>query len=69
MVVRYGQPEQIQSVASLFGLTYQPEAGSITHTLRTALIDQQGRLVHIWKSNVGQPQEVLTMVREIAPRS
>jgi len=64
-----GTPEQIKSAASLFGLTYQPEDGSITHTLRTALIDQHGRLVHIWKSNVWQPSEVLTMVREIVPRS
>ena len=64
-----GTSEQINSVASLFGLTYQPEDGLITHTLRTALIDPYGRLVHIWKSNVWQPQEVLTMVKEIAPRS
>lgn len=62
-----GSPEQIRQVATLFGLSYQPEGGTITHNLRTALIDPQGRIVHIWKSNVWQPEEVLTMVREITP--
>lgn len=62
-----GSPDQIRQVATMFGLTYQPEGGTITHNLRTALIDPRGRIVHVWKSNVWQPQEVLSMLRESTP--
>ncbi len=51
-------------VAGLFGLLYKPEGGVITHDLRTALISPEGRLVHIWRSNVWTPFEVQRRVRE-----
>lgn len=64
-----GSAQEIERVTALFGLVYKTEEGTINHTLRTALIDPHGRLVHIWKSNAWQPQEVLTMVREITRES
>ena len=59
-----GTAEQIDYVAKLFGLLYRPEGGVITHDLRTALISPEGRLAHVWRSNVWIPFEVGRMVRE-----
>lgn len=59
-----GSAEQIQFVASLTGLYYRRENGLISHDLRTALIGPNGRLVHLWKSNVWTPYEVQRMVDE-----
>jgi protein SCO1/2 len=59
-----GTEEQINSVAALMGLFHEPESGLISHDLRTGLISPDGRLVHLWKSNVWTPYEVQRMVRE-----
>jgi protein SCO1/2 len=59
-----GTPEQISFVAGLVGLYYVRENGLISHDLRTALIGPDGKLVHLWKSNVWTPYEVQRMVRE-----
>lgn len=59
-----GELEDIQEVANLFGLTHEPENGLIAHDLRTALISPEGKLVHLWKSNVWTPYEVERRVRE-----
>lgn len=59
-----GDAGQIEAVAQLMGLYYVRENGIISHDLRTALIGPDGRLVHLWKSNVWTPYEVQRMVRE-----
>jgi protein SCO1 len=59
-----GDPEQIEFVGGLFGLVREPEGGLISHNLRTALIGSDGRLVHLWKSNVWTPYEIHRMVSE-----
>lgn len=60
-----GDPQQIQFIAGLMGLYYAWEGGLISHDLRTALIGPDGRLVHIWKSNVWTPYEVQRFVAEL----
>jgi protein SCO1/2 len=59
-----GDAAQIATVAGLMGLYFARENGLISHDLRTALIGPDGRLVHLWKSNVWTPYEVQRMVRE-----
>jgi protein SCO1 len=59
-----GSEEQINEVASSFGLVHEPEGGIISHNLRTALISPDGHLVHLWKSNVWTPYEVHRMIEE-----
>jgi protein SCO1/2 len=59
-----GDAEAIHFVASLMGLYYQKENGLVSHDLRTALIGPDGRLVHLWKSNVWTPYEIQRSVRE-----
>jgi protein SCO1 len=46
------------------GLYFEKQNGLISHDLRTALIGPDGRLVHIWRSNVWTPYEVQRRVRE-----
>jgi len=64
-----GTKQQVAAVASQFDLVYLPEAGSFTHDLRTALISPDGRLVHIWRSNVWTPEEVRAWVAEVVNSS
>jgi protein SCO1/2 len=64
-----GSQQQVESVASEFGLVYLPESGTFTHDLRTALIAPDGRLIHIWRSNVWTPEEVRSRVAEVLARS
>lgn len=59
-----GDADSIRFVAGLLGLYYKSENGLISHDLRTALIDPQGKLVHVWKSNVWTPYEVQRRIRE-----
>ena len=59
-----GDAGQIDTVAQLLGLYYVRENGLISHDLRTALFGPDGRLVHLWKSNVWTPYEVQRRVRE-----
>lgn len=60
-----GSAEQIATVAGIFGAFYETKGTTINHDLRTALISPEGKLVHVWKSNVWTPYEVQRMVREI----
>ncbi len=59
-----GTTEQINLLTGCFGLVREPEGGFIRHDLRTALISPQGKLVHVWRSNVWTPYEVQRMVQE-----
>ena len=59
-----GSAEQVNHVTGLFGLIREPSNGFINHDLRTALISPDGRLVHVWRSNVWTPYEVERMVKE-----
>lgn len=59
-----GSQQQIDFVTGLFGLIQEPSNGFINHDLRTALIGPDGKLVHVWRSNVWTPYEVQRLVRE-----
>ena len=59
------EPEALNFAAGLVGLYFAKESGLISHDLRTALIGPDGRLVHVWKSNVWTPYEIQRSVREV----
>ncbi len=59
-----GTPQEIDRVTGAFGLIRESANGLINHDLRTALISPEGKLVHIWRSNVWTPFEVQRMVQE-----
>ena len=57
-----GAPGDIRSMATFFGLTYAPDAGQITHTLSTAIIGVDGRVVALLPSNSWRPSDALDAV-------
>lgn len=59
-----GTKEQVEYVAALFGLIKEPEGSGFSHDLRTALISPDGKLVHLFRSNVWTANEAETMVGE-----
>jgi protein SCO1/2 len=60
-----GRTEEIDRAVSWFGLHRESAGGIINHDLRTALIDPQGKLAQVWKSNVWTPYEVQRSVRQL----
>ncbi len=54
-----GEPAEIQGLTKGFSVLVQPESGTISHSLATALVDRKGRIVKIWRGNAWTPAEVL----------
>ena len=54
-----GTPEEIRNITGYFGLVYEKESGQIVHSLVTALIGPDGRLVRLYLGNQWRPDEIL----------
>jgi protein SCO1/2 len=59
-----GSPEEVRKIATYFGLTYWKETGQIVHSLRTALISPDGKLVQLYRSNDWTPQQVIADLKD-----
>ena len=55
-----GDPDGIHRLTKAFSILVQPEAGTISHGLATALIDRDGKIVKIWRGNGWSPAEIIT---------
>ena len=60
-----GKPDEIKQVAAWFGLQYWPEGGQIIHSLRTAVIAPDGKLVKIYRGNDWRPAEVVAALQSL----
>jgi len=60
-----GKPEEVKKAAAWFGLQYWAEGGQIVHSLRTAVIAPDGRLVKLYHGNEWQPAEIVADLRGI----
>lgn len=58
-----GAQPQIKELTSLFSVHIQPEAGTISHGLATALIDADGRVVEIWRGNGWKAEEIVQAIQ------
>lgn len=63
-----GSREAIARVCSLFGVEYWPEEGMITHTLRTAVVDREGRLAATVEGKEHSTRQLGDLVASIANR-
>jgi protein SCO1/2 len=54
-----GQPEEIKRLAQFCGLTYTQDGAQIVHSLRTALVGPDGKLVKVYHGNEWRPEDVL----------
>jgi protein SCO1/2 len=61
-----GAPEDVKKLAAFFGLDYFAEANSITHSLRTAIVDPAGRVYKVFEGNEWKVDEVMSALRELA---
>lgn len=57
-----GSPAQIADIARFFGVDYRLDNGFVTHTLVTAVVGADGRLVRSFPSNSWLPDEVFDVV-------
>ena len=58
-----GEPAEIDKLTQSFAVFVQPEAGTISHGLATALIGPDGHVVKIWRGNGWKPSEVVEELR------
>jgi protein SCO1/2 len=54
-----GTPEEIRNITGYFGLVYEKESNQIVHSLVTALIGPDGKLVRLYLGNQWRPNEIL----------
>lgn len=64
-----GTDAQIQTVCAAFGVEYFPDEGLITHTLQTAVIDREGRLVAIVEGKDYSAKQLVDLVEAMLERS
>jgi protein SCO1/2 len=58
-----GTATQIEDAARFFGVGYRAERGFITHTLTTAVVGQDGRIIRIFESNSWRADDLYDVVR------
>jgi protein SCO1 len=58
-----GDAGEVKKMAQFFGLTYLPEKDQIVHTLQTALIGTDGKLLKLYSGNEWKPMEILSDIR------
>ncbi len=64
-----GEAEEVKKVAQFFGLTYLPEKGEFVHSLQTALIAPDGKLVKLYSGNEWKPSDVVTDINTLFEKS
>jgi protein SCO1/2 len=52
-------PAEIKKVSDFFGLSYIPNGTQIVHSLRTAVIGPDGRIVHFFNGNEWKPADAV----------
>ena len=58
-----GTTAQIEDVAKFFGVGYRADNGVVTHTLTTAVIGHDGRIMRVFPSNSWRPDELFDVVK------
>jgi len=54
-----GTSDQVKKIAEFFGLRYWNDQDQIVHSLRTAVIGPDGKLVKLYRGNDWKPEDVL----------
>ena len=63
-----GTPSQVEEVSRFFGVGYRADDGFLVHTLATAILDHEGRVVRMFPSNSWRPEELYDVARRSAER-
>jgi protein SCO1/2 len=60
-----GDPAEVRRFAEFFGLVYKSEGGQVTHSLRTAVVTPEGKLLKVYRGNEWKPEEVLNELKAL----
>ena len=60
-----GDPAEVEKLTKAFSVFVQPESGTISHGLATALIDRDGKIAKIWRGNSWNPNELVDEIRRL----
>ncbi len=63
-----GDAAEIDKLTAAFSVYVQPEGGTISHGLATALIGPGGKIIQIWRGNGWKPQEVINEIAKLPPQ-
>ncbi len=58
-----GKDAEIKDITKFFGLLYDPQNDTIVHSLRTAIITSDGKILKAYRGNQWTPKEILTELR------
>jgi protein SCO1 len=61
-----GTKDEVKKVATYFGMQYWLEGDQVVHSLRTAIIGADGKLVKIYRGNEWKPEEIAAELRSPA---
>lgn len=61
-------PAQIRPMATYFGVSYRKDGEQISHSLSTAIIGADGKLVSLMGDNAWRPGDAVTTLRQAAAR-
>jgi protein SCO1/2 len=64
-----GSEDEVKKAATYFGLQYWPQEDQIIHSLKTAVIAPDGKLVKLYSGNEWKPSEILSELQSIKPAS
>lgn len=60
-----GTEKQVRDIAQYFGLRYFPENDQIIHSLRTAIVAPDGKVVKVYSGNEWKPEEVVEEIKRV----
>lgn len=62
-----GPKDDVKRVATYFGMQYWPDGDQVVHSLRTAIIGADGKVVKLYRGNEWKPEEIVTELRALGP--
>jgi protein SCO1/2 len=60
-----GEAAEVRRLAEFFGLMYKAEGNQVIHSLRTAVVTPEGKLLKIYRGNEWKPDEVLSDLKKL----
>jgi len=64
-----GTSEEVKDIAQFFGLTYFPEKDQIIHSLRTVIVNPEGKVAKIYSGNEWKPEEIVSELKRVQSSS
>jgi len=58
-----GTKDEVKQIATYFGMQYWPDGDQVVHSLRTAIVGADGRLVKLYRGNEWKPDEIVRELR------